>query len=98
MKIITPLQRLVVFRLGESLMEEIYVGPNPATEVITISTPSDFQLTKITLADSQGKLIINKPVTDQENFSLPVSGLSKGMHIIGLYTSEKAVFKKIIIH
>lgn len=76
---------------------EVLVYPNPTNGVINIKI-SDQKITKISVTDMMGKIIINKRMIDSNNFvQLSLNHLSDGIYIITLFNYNKIVQKEIIM-
>ena len=70
----------------------INLYPNPTTDYFKIS---GFYVTAlITLKDLNGKTLLTKQITDNENIS--VSSLCKGVYILEITTNEGTIEKKIM--
>ena len=73
--------------------------PSPAKDVLNINlgniTDSDYSFS---LIDLQGKIVINKHIENARLIeSVSLDGLSKGMYLAILQTSDKRITKKIIV-
>ncbi|NOX48088.1 MAG: T9SS type A sorting domain-containing protein [Chlorobi bacterium] len=78
--------------VNEDVMTQIKVFPNPAKDVISISSPLKIQ--SIVILDMIGKQILVKEV-NQESINLNISGLDSGLYFVNLKTEEGIVTKKI---
>lgn len=76
---------------GETLMFGFY--PNPASSVIHFNNLTEN--VEVTIYDSQGKVLIEKNVSDN---MLDISSLPKGSYFIKLSDNETTVIKKLIRH
>ena len=70
----------------------INLYPNPTTDYFKIS--GFYGTALITLKDLNGKTLLTKQITDNENIS--VSSLCKGVYILEITTNEGTIEKKII--
>ncbi len=88
--------RLITSVSNESLTasQEISIYPNPATDKIHLSIPSELIINKISLTDIQGRLIIEETgVLDD----LDVSGAKPGIYILHLNHSRGLLSHRIVI-
>lgn len=60
---------------------EVIVFPNPAQNLIKITTPSNLLLSNFQISDAKGRRVI-KGVIDQEYTNVDLSGLSRGLYFI----------------
>lgn len=74
------------------LEDEIIIFPNPASEIINIS--SMFTIEKVQLFDSMGKEIIGA----KESTQLKIEHLSSGLYMLKVFTQYGSLTKKIIIY
>lgn len=93
------------FFLGSySLVQEpgldnlIYVFPNPAKNVINISTVDMKGLVKISIFDLQGKLIYSNSINNNdEQITIPLQNIISGNYLIKLENGNKIVSKRFIV-
>lgn len=80
--------------IRQTIKNEISVYPNPATEYVQISGVA--QNSSITLFDIGGKVV--KTISNyQPEERIQLNGLNPGIYLIGIETSDKPVFSKIIL-
>lgn len=80
-------------------IEDIVIFPNPATDLITISSNDDFENTTITVFDMQGRELsdtiqINKAHSDQ--IELDIRSLAAGSYFVKIETNQKRLTKRIV--
>lgn len=68
------------------------VSPNPAAAVLTIDSP---QKSTIELLDKQGQTIMQQ-IIRQGQTDINISGLTKGVYILILYSNDKTAVTKIV--
>ncbi|MGB9701103.1 MAG: LamG-like jellyroll fold domain-containing protein [Candidatus Kapaibacteriota bacterium] len=93
------------FFLGSySLVQEpgldnlIYVFPNPAKNVINISTVDMKGLVKISIFDLQGKLVYSNSINNiDEQITIPLQNINSGNYLIKLENGNKIVSKRFIV-
>ncbi|WP_425076011.1 T9SS type A sorting domain-containing protein [Psychroserpens sp. S379A] len=70
--------------------------PNPANDVLNIKL-NNISNANLRVYDIQGKLVIERPISNEQNLSLNVSNLQSGLYFVKLNTSTKEMVKKLII-
>ena len=80
-------------------LEDIAVYPNPSNGIFNISKNSMISINKIRVFDNNAKLLkeINTEITDQNN-SIDLTGLTKGLYFMELSNDSDQVVKKILIN
>jgi Secretion system C-terminal sorting domain/DOMON domain len=80
-------------------LSDISVYPNPSNGVFTIAKNSLTPVTKISIYDMNAKLlkVISTEITDQNN-TIDLTELSKGMYFMELANEADQVVKKIVIN
>ena len=96
-----PLVTAGVFKLTGTLgvdtpatIAKFKVYPNPATSVVTISTP-DVDSATLSVTDLSGKVVMTKSLTGIEN-TLDISNLSTGAYFFELSSDSKKEVVKIL--
>lgn len=80
------------------LTAAIRLYPNPATDIITISNSSKFQLDGINIYDMNGRLVRQFDITNISDYRvLDVSSLSPGMYSIHMNSDQVQSIKRMII-
>ncbi len=81
----------------ESVMEaNISIYPNPASNMITVST-GDQLITQIEIFDLSGKLVMKIDGIQNTEFSIDLTNLPTGQFILRLRTEEQSINRQIII-
>lgn len=78
--------------ISETTIEQHTIYPNPATNILTIETPTATGIYQ--LHDVTGKLLLSGNVTAAK-FNLDISALSKGVYFLTLQTNVGLMTKKI---
>ncbi len=73
----------------------LMVYPNPAKELLNISTNS-LNIEKVGLIDMTGKTVISQD-SQSSSVSINISGLCKGIYTVLIQTAEGSVYQKITI-
>jgi hypothetical protein len=76
------------------LLNGIKISPNPANSVVYLEF-KDINIQELTLSDITGKQILEKNVINQ-NVSIDISGLDRGIYLLTVQTSEGIYSTKII--
>lgn len=66
--------------------------PNPAKEVFSVKSKTNLLISKIELFDLSGKLLLSKLVNENQDHSLSIANLSKGIYLVSIETSEGEKF------
>ncbi len=86
----------IYVKTSKSAIEKnITIFPNPAKNMVTIIA-GDNNMEQISIVDITGKIIITKK-TKQEQISIDVSNLSKGIYLIKIKTTIGLAVNKLII-
>lgn len=82
----------------EQALQKIKVGPNPASDVITIFIPAHFAESNLSLAlmDINGKVLLNKNIQYSENIMQDVSFLGAGIYLYSITSGTETFVGKII--
>ncbi len=87
---------LVTVGVEDYLAHKIQIYPNPATQYVTINTPSDgIQITEYQIFDQFGKVIVQSNET-LENNQIDISHFTNGVYVIRLLTNKGIINKKLI--
>lgn len=73
----------------------ISLFPNPATNMVTISTPQS--IANINIYDVAGKLVMGQNNTQANNINMDIATLSNGFYTVQLYTTQDSVITKKLI-
>lgn len=77
------------------LSSDIQIVPNPASDYCRIINNQDIDIIEYTLYNISGKIIRNSTFTSD---NISVSGLSSGMYVIELKTTQNVIRKNLVIH
>ena len=84
--------------LEASLKEEFLVYPNPATDKIYITYPSDLDV-RIELFDLRGKrVILQSTQSGPETFELDVRALQSGIYVLSVQTGKQVAYRKVVVN
>lgn len=75
----------------------IQIGPNPATDFITIKTELGNAKTSVKLFNQQGQLLQTAAATSQQLFKLPASNLPNGVYYLQVNNDGNIETQKILI-
>lgn len=80
-------------------IDNIIVSPNPSNGVFNISKNNSIEISKVRIFDTNAKLLkeINGGI-ENENNSIDLSELSKGMYFMEISNKEDKTIKKIILN
>ena len=82
----------------ETLHSSIKIYPNPASNYVSIFFPNPIFSAKIELADTLGKVIINKQIKiNSSEYRLDTEGISDGIYYLSVLNGNKKDTFKIII-
>ena len=70
--------------------------PNPAKDVLNIQL-NNISNAYLSVYDIQGKLVLDRIISQEQNVALNVSDLQSGMYFVKLNTGTKEIVKKLII-
>lgn len=93
----TKVKRITVSTLGtqESSYEvEIQISPNPADNLLTITSKKKVEI--LSLTDAIGRIVRYSPDKTDSGFTIPLHHLSSGIYLLHYKTGEKEFIKKII--
>ncbi|MDG1805977.1 choice-of-anchor L domain-containing protein [Flavicella sp.] len=90
----------IVFKENEVLaneltdVENLYIRFDKKTQKITISKPSDLEISELTVSNSLGTLI----QYEKENLEINTKEMAQGIYIVKLKTSKGTVSKKVAVY
>jgi hypothetical protein len=84
---------IVVVERGAVISSTIKVFPNPSNNWITYQVPNNEAITKVTLMDAFGKMILTDNVP---NGSLAVHSLASGVYILVIETNQNRYLQEIV--
>ena len=70
--------------------------PNPAKDVLNIQL-NNISNANLSVYDIQGKLVLDRIISQEQNVALNVSDLQSGLYFVKLNTGTKEIVKKLII-
>nr|WP_321243233.1 T9SS type A sorting domain-containing protein [uncultured Psychroserpens sp.] len=72
--------------------------PNPAKDKVTIRlNANNFGNVTVNIIDLQGKLILEKQISEGNNLELDIADLQSGLYFVKLNANNKSIVKKLII-
>lgn len=76
--------------IGEEKLAEIAVYPNPATDVINISNPSNSEALRIQMLDMNGRVVISdeNALVNVSDASINIEHLQKGIYTLRIYNED----------
>jgi Secretion system C-terminal sorting domain len=77
----------------DAISNVITIYPNPSTTIITIDNKSNLLLNSISIADTNGRAILE---TKNVTSSIDISNLSKGIYFVRIATDAGSVTKKLV--
>jgi hypothetical protein len=81
-----------VLSVNDNLASQVSIYPTPAIDVINIKTPSSMEINEVVLYDLQGR----NTGAVFANGTVNVSGLSRGVYMLTIKTSEGTLTQKVI--
>ncbi|MDR7212254.1 T9SS sorting signal type C domain-containing protein [Flavobacterium piscis] len=83
----------------ENLNEtKIIINQNNLTHLLTISNSNRMELKSVIVYDMSGKIVLSEELGTDHNYSFSTSGLSNGIYIVKLVTTDESkITKKIFI-
>lgn len=85
-----------VLSTQEVLSSHFNLYPNPATDIVTITSNENIDVSDIKIYDLTGKLISSQYDNNEKIIQLNVTGLVTGTYLLHLQTNEGLVIKKMI--
>ncbi|WP_425076010.1 T9SS type A sorting domain-containing protein [Psychroserpens sp. S379A] len=86
----------VALSVTDYIVSNFSLFPNPANDVLNIKL-NNISNANLRVYDIQGKLVIERPISNEQNLELNVSNLQSGLYFVKLNTSTKEMVKKLII-
>lgn len=85
--------------IGEEKLNELSVFPNPATDVINISNPSNSESLRVEILDMNGRVVLTdaKALANATEGSINVGHLVKGMYTLRVYNEESQKTFRVVI-
>ena len=80
----------------ESLASSIAMYPNPASDVVTIASPTA-AITMVEVRDIRGRLILNKAVASQNVTTINVASLDSALYLVTITTDSGSITSRLII-
>ena len=80
----------------QSLASSIAMYPNPASDVVTIASPTA-AITMVEVRDIRGRLILNKAVTSQNVTTINVASLDSALYLVTITTDSGSITSRLII-
>ncbi|MBA5791241.1 T9SS type A sorting domain-containing protein [Flavobacterium sp. xlx-214] len=85
-----------VLSTQEVLSSHFNLYPNPATDIVTITSNENIDVTDIKIYDLTGKLISTQYNNNEKIIQLNVTGLVTGTYLLHLQTNKGVAIKKMI--
>ena len=82
--------------ISEFDINNFQLFPNPANDVLNIKLNAITNAT-LSIYDIQGKLVLDRIISQEQNLELNVSDLQSGMYFVKLNTATRSIVKKLII-
>ena len=76
--------------------EDFSVFPNPATNLVSISSTSNFSINNVEMFDINGRIIKSIPLDNLSNVDITISDLSSGVYMMRITTDQGTATKKIV--
>lgn len=86
----------VALSVTDYILSNFSLFPNPANDVLNIKL-NNITNANLRVYDIQGKLVIERSISNEQNLELNVSNLQSGLYFVKLNTSTKEMVKKLII-
>ena len=75
---------------------KLSIFPNPSTNVITISSTKNIQISEITITDFNGRIVKVNQFNNLPNVQVNIADLSKGIYLMKITSKEGTITEKII--
>ncbi|RMA57757.1 M36 family metallopeptidase [Ulvibacter antarcticus] len=85
----------IVLETESHVLDEIAIYPNPASEVLQISSPI-VPIEKVELRDLMGRIIYSESFRNENNVKLNISTEATGVYFVSVITSEGTIVKRLI--
>lgn len=76
--------------------EDFSVFPNPATNLVSISSTSNSSINNVEMFDINGRIIKSIPLDNLSNVDITISDLSSGVYMMRITTDQGTATKKIV--
>ena len=76
--------------------KEVLVSPNPTSDLFSIDL-GEWTIEEVVVYDDQGRLVLQKHVSDQHQFDLEVSAWAEGIYTLRLIGKDQEVSKRISV-
>lgn len=77
--------------VNDNILSQLSIYPNPSSEIITINTPSGFEIISTNLYDVLGNVVLKQTTNHQIN----ISSLASGIYLLNINTTAGSITKKI---
>ncbi|MCK5080487.1 MAG: T9SS type A sorting domain-containing protein, partial [Bacteroidales bacterium] len=77
------------------LSDEISVFPNPARDILNITSSTD--VTHVTIMNYVGQVVYNQKVVEDNNIQVNVAGYETGVYMVKVETLAGILVKKVTI-
>ncbi|MEX1192905.1 MAG: choice-of-anchor J domain-containing protein [Brumimicrobium sp.] len=84
--------------LGEEKLTELSVYPNPATDMINISNPTDSESLRIEMLDMNGRVVVSDAdaLSNTSEATIAIDHLQKGIYTLRIYNDESQRTFKVV--
>lgn len=82
----------------EDLIDDIILYPNPTTGDVNLGIRLDDKSYLIKLSDSNGRVIKEFVLENQNKATLPVAGLPRGIYFVEVLSSQGTSRSKLVLH
>ncbi len=77
-------------------LNEISISPNPVEDVLLVSNKKDVKLTGYTIVDNNGRIVKEKAVNSNSDFTINVNDLSNGIYFLKLISENETLTRKLV--
>jgi hypothetical protein len=85
-----------IIEIKNDISKTVKVYPNPATDLINIST-ADNRLLSVQLMDVNGKVISSVIDNGNNHITISPAGLDKGIYLITIQTEKGNITQKVMV-
>ncbi|RYM35775.1 T9SS type A sorting domain-containing protein [Brumimicrobium glaciale] len=84
--------------LGNDILTDVSVYPNPATSILTIVNPSNATSLKVEMLDMNGRIVLveNKALNNASEATLTIDYLEKGIYTLRVFNTEGQKTFKVV--
>ncbi|MEX1193245.1 MAG: T9SS type A sorting domain-containing protein, partial [Brumimicrobium sp.] len=84
--------------LGEEKLTDLSVYPNPATDVVNISNPTDSESLRIEMLDMNGRVVVSDAdaLSNTSEATIAIDHLQKGVYTLRIYNEDGQRTFKIV--